>query len=199
MRPDQVLPLQTERLSLRAVRPDDGPFFFQLYADWRVAQWLLRTPTPFNEEHARAFVAHAIAELRTQSAYTLVIEAIPAARPVGLIVLRIPANDPERFAEERVEDQGLGILGYTILPDAWGQRYASESAARMLGFAFDTLGLDRVQASPLQANIASRRILERLGFTIVEADILEEPLHGGPPQRGDCYLLRRAAWLHRRG
>jgi RimJ/RimL family protein N-acetyltransferase len=175
------------------------PFFHRLYADWRVAQWLLRTPAPFTEEHARACVAHALAGLGTQSAYTLVMEAITEARSVGLIVLRIPANDPEQSAEERAEDQGLGILGYTILPDFWGHRYASESAARIRAFAFDTLGLEWVQASALQTNSASRRILERFGFTIVEADILEEPLHGGPPQCGDRYLLQRAAWLHQRG
>lgn len=69
----------------------------------------------------------------------------------------------------------------------------------MIRFAFEELGLDRIQASPLRTNTASRRLLERLGFTVVAANILEEPLHGGPSQPGDCYLLRRAAMEPRLG
>lgn len=187
------LPLFTARLTLRPVEPVDAPFFEQLYDDWRVAQYLLRTPAPFTQAHACAVVEAAIQGLHQREAYTLVI-AHDAATPVGLISLRIPAADPRCSPEERAEDQGLGILGYSILPEFWGRRYASESAARLVAFAFDELGLDRIQASPLQTNTASRRLLERLGFTCIEADILEEPLHGGPPQLGDCYLLRRAAW-----
>jgi len=58
-------------------------------------------------------------------------------------------------------------------------------------FAFDELQLDRLQATTIKKNIASRRLLERLGFTLVEANILEEPLHGGRPQPADCYLKKR--------
>lgn len=186
-----ALPLRTARLTLRPVEVSDAPFFEQLYGDWRVVQYLLRTPAPFTQAHARAFVEAALAGLHQRSAYTQILAQDDAA-PVGLIALRIRASGPGTSPEERAEDAGLGILGYSILPTFWGQRFASESAARMIGFAFDELGLDRIQASALRANTASRRLLERLGFTIVEANILEEPLHGGPPQVGDCYLLRRA-------
>lgn len=186
-----ALPLRTARLTLRPVEPGDAPFFHQLYADWRVAQYLLRTPAPFTDAHARAFVEAAVAGLQQRDTYTLVMDQ-DEGKPVGLISLRIPAVDAHASPEERAEDEGLGILGYSILPEFWGQRYASESAARMIHFAFEELGLDRIQASALRTNTASRRLLERLGFTIVEANILEEPLHGGPQQPGDCYLLRRA-------
>ena len=74
----------------------------------------------------------------------------------------------------------------------WGHGYASESALRVVRFAFDEVELDRIQASSIKTNSASRRLLERIGFTIVEADILEEPLHGGTPQLGDCYMLYRS-------
>lgn len=193
-----ALPLRTARLTLRPVEPGDVSFFQQLYADWRVAQYLLRTPAPFTDAHAQAFVEAAIAGLQQRDTYTLVMEH-DAGKPVGLISLRIPAVDAGASSEERAEDEGLGILGYSILPEFWGQRYASESAVRMIHFAFDELGLDRIQASPLRTNTASCRLLERLGFTIVAANVMEEPLHGGPPQPGDCYLLRRAAMEPRIG
>jgi hypothetical protein len=36
-----------------------------------------------------------------------------------------------------------------------------------------------------------RRVIERLGFAIEEADIWEEPLCGGVARLADCYVLRR--------
>lgn len=47
------MPLHTVRLTLRPVAPGDAPLFEQLYAGWRVAQYLLRTPAPFTSAHAR--------------------------------------------------------------------------------------------------------------------------------------------------
>ena len=188
----QVLPLITPRLTLRAVQANDTPFFFQLYGDWRVTQYLLRTPAPFTEAHAQAFITAAIDGLQQGHTYTLVIELSSRDQAMGVITLRIPSSDPAYPAAEREADQGLGILGYSLLPSAWGQRYASESVQRVVAFAFEALALERIQASPLKTNIASRRLLEHLGFAIVEADILEEPLHGGPPQLGDCYMLHRS-------
>ena len=188
----QTLPLNTSHLTLRAVQPGDRPFFYQLYSDWQVTQYLLRTPAPFTQAHARAFVDAAMEGLCQGHTYTLVIELSGLEQAIGVITLRIPSQDASTPEGEREEDQGLGILGYSLLPSMWGHGYASESAQRVVRFAFDELQLDRIQASTLKRNIASRRLLERIGFTIVEADTLEEPLHGGRPQPGDCYMLVRS-------
>jgi RimJ/RimL family protein N-acetyltransferase len=61
----------------------------------------------------------------------------------------------------------------------------------MVQFAFDELGLTRLQASPLRQNPASRRVLERLGFIVEEGGILEAPLYGGPARLADRYVLMR--------
>lgn len=87
-----ALSLRTTRLALRPIEPGYVSFFHQLYADWRVAQCLLRTPAPFTEAHAQAFVEAAIAGLQQRNTYTLVTEQ-DAGKPVGLISLRIPAVD----------------------------------------------------------------------------------------------------------
>ena len=186
--------LTTPRLTLRAVQQSDKTFFFALYSDWRVAQNLVRTPAPFTDEHAQMFIDDAVNGLRQLHTFTLVIEATETQQAVGVITLRIPSLDPNYPNEWRNEDQGLGILGYSILPSCWGSRYASESAQRIVDFAFDDLHLARIQASPLKTNTASCRLLEHLGFVIIETDIYEEPLHGGPPQPADRYLLERAQY-----
>jgi RimJ/RimL family protein N-acetyltransferase len=57
-----------------------------------------------------------------------------------------------------------GELGYWIGVPYWGRGYATEAARRLVGFAFDTLGLNRVHASCFSRNRASARVLEKAGL-----------------------------------
>lgn len=54
-------------------------------------------------------------------------------------------------------------LGAWLLPEAWGNGYATESCAYVLDHAFDERGLHRVSAAPLAPNEASVALCERLG------------------------------------
>ncbi|MFC7484633.1 GNAT family protein [Luedemannella flava] len=58
-----------------------------------------------------------------------------------------------------------GELGYAVRRDRWRQGYALEAARLMLAFGFDTLGLHRIQAACGPDNVASRALLEKLGFS----------------------------------
>lgn len=109
---------------------------------------------------------------------------------VGVVALRIPARNPGLEEGERAEAEGLGILGYSVLPERWGQGYAGEGAERLVRYAFEELGLSALQASLRAGNVASARVLRRLGFTLIHAGLEEEPLAGGPPHLVDRYMLR---------
>lgn len=52
---------------------------------------------------------------------------------------------------------------YAVRPDAWGQGYASEIAAVAIAHA-RTLELDEVVGFALSTNLASRRVLEKVGM-----------------------------------
>jgi RimJ/RimL family protein N-acetyltransferase len=56
-------------------------------------------------------------------------------------------------------------LGYTIRRDHWHQGFATEAARAVLGFSFTELGLHRIIANTSPHNIASQKVLEKLGFT----------------------------------
>ena len=62
-------------------------------------------------------------------------------------------------------DFASGILTYFIAPDAWGRGFATEAGACMLRFAFQSLTLMRVGGSCMSINPASRRVMEKLGFS----------------------------------
>lgn len=57
-----------------------------------------------------------------------------------------------------------GTLGYWIGQPFAGRGYATAAVRAVLGFAFDTLDLHRVEASCLPTNLPSRRVLQKSGF-----------------------------------
>ena len=63
---------------------------------------------------------------------------------------------------QRVE----GLLGYILDPVHAGNGYATEIARDLLSLAFDDLGLRRVTAGCFADNIASRRVLEKVGMRL---------------------------------
>lgn len=186
--------LETPNLLLELLKEADAGGIYQLYSDWKVAQELRRIVYPFSQADASAMITRAQQSFAQTSGYILGIFLKEHAAFVGVNALFIPANDEALSAEERAEDAGLGILGYSVLPDHWGKGYATESSVRMIRFAFDELGLTTLQASIRQGHGASRRVIERLGFRVVEAGIEEEPTYGGPAHIVDRYWLRREQW-----
>ena len=55
-------------------------------------------------------------------------------------------------------------LGYELSPQHWGNGYATEAAGALVAFGFRELGLERISSWCIADNIASARVLERLGF-----------------------------------
>lgn len=55
-------------------------------------------------------------------------------------------------------------LGYWLGQDALGQGHMLDAVQTLCGWATDELGLARIEASTLEANTKSQRVLERAGF-----------------------------------
>jgi RimJ/RimL family protein N-acetyltransferase len=187
----RFVPLETRRLLLRPLTPSDIASVFHLYADWDVSKNLSRIVFPFTYQAAQQFITTAQTDLVQVSGYMLGMFQRERDIFVGVISLRIPCHNPRLSAEARAAVAGLGILGYAVAKPYWHQGYASESAQRMVAFAFEALKLTRLQASVLRGNRASQRILERLNFQVTEAGVAEEPLYGGPARLADRYTLVR--------
>ena len=64
-----------------------------------------------------------------------------------------------------LEDSGLIELGYRYTRAAWGQGVATEAGRAVLDHGLRTLGLDPIVAVADPDNLASRRVLEKLGFS----------------------------------
>lgn len=64
------------------------------------------------------------------------------------------------------EGQSWSALGYIFDPAHAGHGYATELARNLLSLAFDDLGLRRVTAGCFADNVASRRVLEKIGMRL---------------------------------
>jgi RimJ/RimL family protein N-acetyltransferase len=76
-----------------------------------------------------------------------------------------------------VEGQEVVQVGYGLFPAFWGQGLATEVAMASARVAFDVLGIPRVVAVALPANLASRRVLEKAGFTHIGETVYDDVLH----------------------
>lgn len=63
------------------------------------------------------------------------------------------------------EENREADLGYGIDPAYWGRGYATEAVGALIDFGFLDLKLHRIVARCDQDNVASRRVMERLGMT----------------------------------
>lgn len=59
----------------------------------------------------------------------------------------------------------MAEIHYAVVPEHWGQGYATESVRAMIKFGFDTLGLHRIEAGVATGNERSIRVLEKCGMT----------------------------------
>lgn len=84
-------------------------------------------------------------------------------------------------------------VGFALARSAWGKGYVSEALRALLGFAFGTLGLHRLEADVDPRNARSIRVLERLGFQ--REGYLRERYHvHGETQDSVLYGLLEREW-----
>jgi RimJ/RimL family protein N-acetyltransferase len=58
-------------------------------------------------------------------------------------------------------------VGWSISPESWGEGLATEAGRASLDWAFGPAELDRVVSYTLRDNLASRRVMEKLGLAYV--------------------------------
>ena len=90
-------------------------------------------------------------------------------------------------------DHRSASLGYCFTEAAWGHGYATESARALLQWGFDTVPLNRVQAEADTRNLASARVLEKLGF-VHEGTLREDCVVDGDVSDSWVYGLLRREW-----
>jgi RimJ/RimL family protein N-acetyltransferase len=86
-------------------------------------------------------------------------------------------------------------LGYRLRKSAWGKGYATEGSHALIGKGFSEFGVQRVVAEAMAVNVASRRVMEKVGLKLVRTFYQPRPY----PMEGDQfgvveYAMDKADW-----
>ncbi len=147
----------SERLQLRCYRPGDGAMYFQM----------LR----INWNHLYEFLPESLMAVQSQEDAEVLIRRLMADWQLrNLFIFGIWEKETGAYVGEsylanadwhmpRIE------LGYFIVQASTGKGYASEAARATMRFAFEHLGVSRIELQCVADNIASQHVAENCGFT----------------------------------
>jgi RimJ/RimL family protein N-acetyltransferase len=176
-------PIETSRLRLRPfVAGDlDALFAYQSRDDvTQHLQWSSRSRDEVQEALERKIAATAI---RKEGDFlALAAELASTGEIVGDIVLGLVS-----------EEHRTGEIGYIVHPDHHGHGYATEAGRAVLRVAFEDLRLHRVTGRLDARNVASARVLEKLGMRR-EALQVENELVKGEWQSELVYAILDREW-----
>ena len=108
-------------------------------------------------------------------------------------LLAVHGDEAVGYVDLYADDEGSRELGYLIAPSArWGHGLGGAAAHAGLAHGFDVMGLDRIWAEAVEANVASVRILRRIGMGATGLGATEQFV--GEPSRYLQFELLRTDW-----
>ncbi len=144
--------LETQRLALREMSPDDAEFILGLLNEPSFLRYIgdkkVRTV-----EDARQYISTGPVESYERFGFGLYLVELKESRAaMGICGL---------IQREQLDDVDVG---FAFLPRFYSQGYAFESAAAVMDYGRETLGLERIVAITSPDNDSSIRLLEKLGM-----------------------------------
>ncbi len=144
--------LETERLWLRKLRPDDKTAIFAYASDPQVT------------EHTHWYTHEKLIESM------VFINSVMQDYDMGDVAPWAIVHKADRkligtggFNQWNTR-QKRAEIGYAIARPYWGQGYTTEAVKAMIAFGFRRMQLCRIQTRCLTANVASARVMEKAGM-----------------------------------
>jgi ribosomal-protein-alanine N-acetyltransferase len=142
--------LHTDRLLLRPWRLNDVDEAYAYASDPEWGRYLWRTPQPYTYRDAEEWVSLCVLNKWEHDAqFAIELDG----HVIGGVRLNIV--DPEG---------ATAGIGYNVARHLWGQGFATEAARAVLDWAFRDLRLRRVFATADARNLASIRVMQKLGM-----------------------------------
>lgn len=146
------MPIATERLKLLELNEADLNDMFLLHSNEAVARYNT-IGIPLDREITRKILAPLMEASDNKTDFSWTIRDQHTNTFLGEIGYALA---PERYR--------LASLHYSLLPEYWGKGYATEAALGLLKYCFEELNLHRIEAGCAVDNLASIRVLEKLGM-----------------------------------
>lgn len=145
--------LETDRLLLREITPEDRHGIFRNFSDKDVAQWFFEEPYSRIEQVDEIIQAF-INEFEQGTGLTWAITLKGSSEFVGTC----------GYGE--VEIGSRGEIGFDLAKEHWGKGLMSEALSPIINYGFDMFGLVKVEAHTYSTNSRAIRLLRNLGFQL---------------------------------
>jgi RimJ/RimL family protein N-acetyltransferase len=164
--------LETERLILRPLGWDDLDALAVLHGE--PSFWWYPMQRAMTTDETRHFIERTLDLYQSDGVGLSAAVVKETGEMAGWLGLAVPHFLPEVLPAVEV--------GWRLGERFRGRGYATEGAAAAIDYAFDVLGLDRLVSIFEPANVASGRVMEKLGFVLER-----ETTH---PRGGEVLVVR---------
>jgi RimJ/RimL family protein N-acetyltransferase len=160
-----TLPIVTERLVIRRYTHDDIPDVLGLASHPSFAR-LISENIQATEEEIRKYIdlQNSYQPFEKDKVFELAVERKEDGKVIGLLGMIC-------------QDHRQGEMGWGLGVEHRGQGYATEAARALMDYGFNSLGLHRIHADTSTDNLASWRVMERLGMrreALLRGSVYEE-------------------------
>ena len=157
-------PLSDGVVALRAWTPADVPALVEACQDPEITRRTL-VPSPYTENDARSYLQRVAAgwDGGTCASFAVVDDTDRGA-PLGAAGLAV--IDWDQLAAD---------VGYWLAAPARGGGLATRAVALLALWAFDTLGLERLELRTNEDNSASQAVARRAGFAPSDGPLVQRP------------------------
>ena len=160
--------LHTPRLLLRPLEMSDAERIQALASDPAIAATTSTLPHPYHLQHAQSWIEGIAPAFADGKGISLAITCEKVI--VGVMSLAGISRKHRRAA-----------LGYWIGVPFWGRGYATEAARSIIAYGFAELELNRIYGECYSHNLASERVLQKLGMWF-------EGCQRGAMRKGDAFI-----------
>jgi RimJ/RimL family protein N-acetyltransferase len=146
-------PLTDGVIALRAWKLDDLGFVVSVFEDREVSRYSPTIPFPYTSADALGWLeTHEPARLAGTALRFAVIDAA-TAQPLGALGL----NSVSELLKS-------ASVGFSLAPEARGHGYVTRAVRVLARWAFDDLGLARLELTTDPESFSAQRVAERCGF-----------------------------------
>jgi RimJ/RimL family protein N-acetyltransferase len=150
---------------------DDVPEVTRACRDQEISRWILSIPSPYEEHHARWWIAQHDAQWAEGTQATFAVCPVSNSGLLGSMAL-----------EEIDPDRHTAVVSYWAAPWARNRGHTTRALQLVCLWAFEALAIEIVTLTTLEGNRASERVAEKNGFHLVEHISGYKPVVARDPQ-----------------